>query len=150
MRTVSVQVEASLTWTTLHCGRHGKRKRDKPKTICHTEIARQLRKLLGLRSLPVGKSVERSAAGSTIKFPATTPAWTVLNSLATSLTRHNHLAGCFLGTVCTRVIVQWLLLLHLFGPILLGCCQLQLTFLSSVIVLRPPLLCEGWGGHPLC
>ena len=20
----------------------------------------------------------------------------------------------------------------------------------SVIVLQPPLLCEGWGGHPLC
>ena len=22
--------------------------------------------------------------------------------------------------------------------------------LSSMIVLQPPLLCEGWGGHPLC
>ena len=35
-------------------------------------------------------------------------------------------------------------------PVLLGCCRLQLTSLSSVIVLQPPLLCEGWGGHPLC
>ena len=31
-----------------------------------------------------------------------------------------------------------------------GCCRLQLTSLSSVIVLQTPLLCEGWGGHPLC
>ena len=28
-------------------------------------------------------------------------------------------------------------------------CRLQLTFLSSMIVLQPQLLCEGWGGHPL-
>ena len=34
--------------------------------------------------------------------------------------------------------------------ILLGCCRLQLTSLSSVIVLQPPLLCEGLGGNPLC
>ena len=39
---------------------------------------------------------------------------------------------------------------HLLGPVLLGCCRLRLTSLSSVIVLRPPLLWEGWGGHPLC
>ena len=32
----------------------------------------------------------------------------------------------------------------------LGCCRLQLTSLSSMIVLQPPLICEGWGGHPLC
>ena len=25
-----------------------------------------------------------------------------------------------------------------------------LTSLSSMIVLQPPLLCEGWCGHPLC
>ena len=31
-----------------------------------------------------------------------------------------------------------------------GCCRLQLTSLFSVIVLQPPLLCEGWGGRPLC
>ena len=40
--------------------------------------------------------------------------------------------------------------LHLLGPVLLGCCQLQLISLSSMVVLQPPLLCEGWGGHPLC
>ena len=40
--------------------------------------------------------------------------------------------------------------LHLLGLVLLGCCRLQLTFLSSPIVLQPPLLCEGWGGRPLC
>ena len=27
--------------------------------------------------------------------------------------------------------------LHLLGPVLLGCCLLQLTFLSSMIVLQP-------------
>ena len=26
----------------------------------------------------------------------------------------------------------------------------QLTSLSSMIVLQPPLLCKEWGGHPLC
>ena len=36
------------------------------------------------------------------------------------------------------------------STILLGCCRLQLTSLSSVIVLQPPLLCEGLGGNPLC
>ena len=40
--------------------------------------------------------------------------------------------------------------LHLLRPVLLGCCRLQLTSLSSMIVLQPPFLCEGWGGHPLC
>ena len=45
---------------------------------------------------------------------------------------------------------RWLLPLHLLGPVLLGCCRLQLTSLSSMIVLQPPLLCEGWGGYPLC
>ena len=47
---------------------------------------------------------------------------------------------------------RWLGLhhLHLLGPVLLGCCRLQPTSLSSLIVLQPPLLCEGWGGHPLC
>ena len=44
---------------------------------------------------------------------------------------------------------RWLHPLHLLRPVLLGCCQLQLTSLSSVIVLQPKLLCEGWGGHPL-
>ena len=37
-----------------------------------------------------------------------------------------------------------------YGPVLQRYCQLQLTTLSSVIVLQPPLLCEGWGGRPLC
>ena len=45
---------------------------------------------------------------------------------------------------------RWSHPLHLLGPVLLGCCRLRLTSLSSVIVLRPPLLCKGWGGHPLC
>ena len=44
----------------------------------------------------------------------------------------------------------WLCPLHLCGPVLLGCCRLQLTPLSLMTVLQPPLLCEGWGGHPLC
>ena len=35
---------------------------------------------------------------------------------------------------------------HLLGPVLLGCCLLQLTSLSSAA----STLCEGWGGHPLC
>ena len=39
--------------------------------------------------------------------------------------------------------------LHLLGPVLVGCCRPQLTSLSSIIVLQPPLLCEGWGGHSL-
>ena len=52
---------------------------------------------------------------------------------------------------CCRLLwEQWLHPLHLLGPVLLGCCRLQLTFLSSMIMLQPPLLCEGWGGHPLC
>ena len=52
---------------------------------------------------------------------------------------------------CCRLSRQrWLHPLHLLGPVLLGCCRLQLTSLSSMIVLQPPLLCEGWGGHPLC
>ena len=38
----------------------------------------------------------------------------------------------------------------MLGPVLLGCCQLQLTSFSSMIVLQPLLLCEGWGDHPLC
>ena len=33
--------------------------------------------------------------------------------------------------------------------VLLGCRLLQLTSLSSVIVLQPPLLFEGRGCHPL-
>ena len=33
---------------------------------------------------------------------------------------------------------------------MLGCCQFQPTSLSSMTVLQPPLLCEGWGSHPLC
>ena len=44
----------------------------------------------------------------------------------------------------------WLRPLYLLGPLLLGCCRLQLIFLSSVIVLQPPFLCEGWVGRPLC
>ena len=45
---------------------------------------------------------------------------------------------------------QWLHPLHQLGPVLLGCCRLQLTSFFPVIVLHPPLLCEGWDGHRLC
>ena len=45
---------------------------------------------------------------------------------------------------------RWLRPLHLIGRVLLGCCRLRLTSLSSIIVLQPPLLCEGWSGRPLC
>ena len=51
---------------------------------------------------------------------------------------------------CRLSSERWLHPLHLLGPVLLGCCRLQPTSLSSVIVLQPPLLCEGLGGHPLC
>ena len=51
---------------------------------------------------------------------------------------------------CRLLWERWLHPLHLLGPVLLGCCRLHLTFLSKVIVLQPPLLCEGWGGHLLC
>ena len=44
---------------------------------------------------------------------------------------------------------RWLHLLHLLSPVLLGFCRLQLTSLSSMIVLQPPFLCKGWGGRPL-
>ena len=40
-------------------------------------------------------------------------------------------------------------LLHLLRPVLLRCCWLQPTSFSSIIELQPPLLYEGWGGHPL-
>ena len=51
--------------------------------------------------------------------------------------------------VC-QILLQIVVPLHLLGPVLLGCCRLQLTSLSSMIVLQPSFLCEGWGGHPLC
>ena len=52
---------------------------------------------------------------------------------------------------CCRLLwEQWLCPLCLLGSVLLECCQLQLISLSSVIVLHPLLLCEGWGGCPLC
>ena len=51
---------------------------------------------------------------------------------------------------CKLLWERWLHPLHLFGPVLLGCYCLQLTSLSSVIVLQLQLLCEGWVGHPLC
>ena len=31
-----------------------------------------------------------------------------------------------------------------------GICRLQLISLSSIIVMQPSLLCEGWTGRPLC
>ena len=51
---------------------------------------------------------------------------------------------------CRLSLKRWLLLLHLHRPVLLGCCQLQVTSLYSMIVLQSPLLCGGWGGRPLC
>ena len=45
---------------------------------------------------------------------------------------------------------RWLHPLHLLGPVLLGRCRVQLTSLSSMIVLQSLRRCEGWGGHPLC
>ena len=44
---------------------------------------------------------------------------------------------------------RWLHPLHLLGPVLLWCCRLQLTSLYLMIVLQPPLPCEGRDG-PLC
>ena len=52
----------------------------------------------------------------------------------------------FAKSCCRLSWERWLHPLHLLGPVLLGCCQLQLTSLSSVIVLQPRLLCEGWVG----
>ena len=54
------------------------------------------------------------------------------------------------NSYCRLSWERWLHPLHLLGPVLLGCCLLQLNLLSSMIVLQPPHLCEGWGGHPLC
>ena len=51
-------------------------------------------------------------------------------------------------TFVVRAVIFFLL--HLLGLVLLGCCQLQQTFLSSKIVLQCPLLCEGRDGNPLC
>ena len=48
------------------------------------------------------------------------------------------------------LLMRLIVPLHLLGPVLLECCRLQPTSLSSMIVLQPPLLCEGWGGRPLC
>ena len=45
---------------------------------------------------------------------------------------------------------RWLHPFNLLGPVLLECCRLQPISLSSMIVLQPPVLCEGWVGHPLC
>ena len=51
--------------------------------------------------------------------------------------------------VCQILLQVVVRALYLLGPVLLGCCRLQLTSLSSMNVLQPPILCEGWGGHPL-
>ena len=31
-----------------------------------------------------------------------------------------------------------------------GMLSTPADFVSSMIILQPPLLCEGWGGHSLC
>ena len=51
---------------------------------------------------------------------------------------------------CSLSWEQWLILLQVLAPVLLRRYQLQLTSLSSVIVLQPPPLCKGWIGRPLC
>ena len=50
--------------------------------------------------------------------------------------------------VC-QIMLQIVVRLHLHGQVLLECCQLQLTPLSLVNILQPPLLCEGCGSRPL-
>ena len=52
--------------------------------------------------------------------------------------------------VCQIVVKAVITSSRMLGPVLLGYCQLRLTSLSSVIVLQPPRLFEGWGGRPLC
>ena len=47
------------------------------------------------------------------------------------------------------VLLQIVVRVVMLGPVLLGCCRLQLTSLSSTIVLQSRPLCEGWGDHPL-
>ena len=49
-----------------------------------------------------------------------------------------------------RKSMQRLLLLHLLEPVLLGCCQHQLTALSSIIILHPPLFFAKDGVVVLC
>ena len=59
---------------------------------------------------------------------------------------------CACMHVCMRVCKHHVHV-HILSPMhvnLLEYYELQLTFLSSMIVLQPPLLCEGWGGRPLC
>ena len=73
-----------------------------------------------------------------------------VHSLMLSI-RHLSMAILLSARFCCRLSWErWLRPLHLLGPVLLWCCQLQLTSLYSIIVLQPPLLCEGWAGHPLC
>ena len=51
---------------------------------------------------------------------------------------------------CCRLSWEWWLHPHhLLAPALLGCCWLQLTSISPMTVLQPPLLCKGWGGCSL-
>ena len=52
---------------------------------------------------------------------------------------------CLLSQIVARTVITSF---HLLGPVLLRCCQLQLTSLSSTIALQ--LLCKGWGGRHLC
>ena len=59
---------------------------------------------------------------------------------------HSHVYQVLLQIVVTAVIIP----LHLLGPALPGCCKLQLTSISSVIVLQRSCLCEEWGGRFLC
>ena len=60
----------------------------------------------------------------------------------------DHSPACqILLQIVVRAVITFL---HLLGPVLLGCCRLQLTSFLSMIVLQPPLLSKGWGGHPLC
>ena len=52
---------------------------------------------------------------------------------------------------CRKLSLEWWLCpLHLLWPVPLGCRQLRLTFLSSMILLQRPLLYEWWDCRPLC
>ena len=73
-----------------------------------------------------------------------------VHSLMLSI-RHLSMAILLSARFCCRLSWErWLRPLHLLIPNLLGCCRLQLTSFSSMTVLQPPPLFEGWGGRPLC
>ena len=46
---------------------------------------------------------------------------------------------CHVCQILSLIVVREVIILHLRGPVLLGRCQLQLTSISSMIVLQTPL-----------